>query len=162
MPLLTHDMRRARRNLVALVAFSLALSAGTGALHLLPMDMIFSGTMTGIDFFEMPLAKFYLFLFLLPVEILRRAGLFPFVFFFLTLGVLSISGRAMIRSRQSLLLAGSMASIQLGAFAFVLHRINSVASPVSAMIALAFPLLYLSLFTVLRKAETVHQNFHDA
>lgn len=160
MPLLTHDRWRAWRNPLALVACSLAISAGTAALHLLPMDMIFSGATGGIDFFEMPLAKFYLFFLVAPVEILRRTGLLPYIFFFLTLGVLSACVRAMIHSRQSRLFAGPIAALQLGAFAFVLYRINAVTSPASAIIAIAFPMLYVTLLTVLRKTKMAHQNPH--
>lgn len=36
------------------------------------MENIFSGAMTGAEFFEMPLADFYLFILLFPLEILRR------------------------------------------------------------------------------------------
>lgn len=151
---------RAWRNPRALFVCSLAIFAGTAALHLPPMNVIFSGAMTGIGFFEMPLAKFYLFFLLSPVEILRRAGLLAYLFFFLTLGVLSSCGRAAIRAHRSSLLTGSMAALQLGAFAFVLHRTGAVASPAGAIIAVAFPLLSATLHTVLIKTETASQCPH--
>lgn len=153
---------RTGRNPVILAVFSHALLAGVLTLPFVPMDLIFSGKGTGIDFFEMPLAKFYLSLLLSPIEILRRTGLLAYVFFFLTLGVLSSVGRAETRSPASHIFSGSIVALQLGLFAFVLRRIETAMSPLSTIIALAFPLLYWTLLTLRRKIEAAHQIPHGA
>ena len=155
-------IRRAWRSPVALFILSLAIFASTEALCLVPMDAIFSGAMTGIGFFEMPLAQFYLFILLAPLEILRRTGLLAYVFFFLTLGVLSSYEQALPHSRASRVFNGSLAALQLVTFVWALYRINAVASPMSALITATFPLLYGTLTILLRKTETVHLHPHGA
>ena len=156
---LKNSVRRAWRNPITLFLFSLAMFTGMETLTLVPMDMIFSGTITGIWFFEMPLAQFYLFLLLAPLEILLRAGLLPYVFFFLTIGVLFSCGQIVPRSRTSRVFNGTLAVLQLGVFAVALYRIGAVASPISAIIALAFPLFYGTLVILLRKTIITHPSY---
>lgn len=153
---LKNSVRRAWRNPIALFLFSLVMFTGTETLTLVPMDIIFSGTITEVGFFEMPLAQFYLFFLLAPLEILRRTGLLPYIFFFLTIGVLFSCGQIVPRSRTSRVFNGTLVILQLGVFAVALYRIGATASPVSAIVALAFPLFYGTLVILLRKTIITH------
>ncbi|MFY9462683.1 MAG: hypothetical protein WAP52_00670 [Candidatus Sungiibacteriota bacterium] len=145
---------RAWRNPFVLLTATTLLLGAVEISRLLPMDAAFSPSVSWIDFFEMPVVKFYLVLALAGVEAAQRIGLLPYIFFLLTLGVLSSCDHAALRSRPLWIFKETIAELQIAMFIFFLYRIGIITSSLSIITILAFPLLYLALLTLLQKTKT--------
>lgn len=119
------------RNPPVLVAGTALLFGTVEALRLAPMDAVFSGSLSWIQFFEIPIARFYLFLALAWLEVLRRIGALPYIFFFLLLGVGASCIGKEARQKYSPAVRGALVILELMLCTFALSRIGALNSALS-------------------------------
>lgn len=79
-------MRHIRYNPYAWALVALVLYAAIEALQWAPTNVLFSGSVSWIQFFEIPIARFYPIVALAPVAILRHAGVLPYLYVLLAIG----------------------------------------------------------------------------
>ncbi|MDZ4284827.1 MAG: hypothetical protein U1A28_03310, partial [Patescibacteria group bacterium] len=82
---------RAFGNPFVLFSFTLIVALGLFALRHIPADKIFSGEISALEFFRLPILQFYLALLFLWVELLERLGVLPLLLALAALGVLYAS-----------------------------------------------------------------------
>ncbi|MEK7541991.1 MAG: hypothetical protein AAB533_04035 [Patescibacteria group bacterium] len=150
------------RNPFALIAVTAFLLGAGEARHVAPMDAVFSGSLSWIQFFEIPIARFYLFLALAWVEVLRRTGILPYLFFFLTLGVIASCTAKDAAAPHSPAAGRVLIAGELLLFAIALSRTGSGTSPFSALTALIFPILYAVVRVFEAKGRVPAESAHDA
>lgn len=143
-----------RRSPLSLMGATALLWGATEIARLLPMGAIFSPSVSWIDFFEMPVVKFYPVLALAAVDGARRIGVLAPLFFILTLGAISACHHAALRPSAPRIFNAFLIELQLAIFIFALYRLDIIASPSSVITALAFPFLYGVALTMKRRVKT--------
>lgn len=86
-------MHHVRYNPYAWALVALVLYAAIEALQWVPTDVLFSDSISWIQFFEIPIARFYPIVALAPIAILRHAGALPYLYILLAIGAIIAAAR---------------------------------------------------------------------